>query len=211
MTCEFRSFAIVPACGESRRMGTDKLWLPWDGRTILETVLAAWVRSPVDKIVLVTGRRQASRIAECTLDERLELVLVDQPTADMKATVQLGLRHIADTFAPGEDDAWLLAPADMPTLSSRTIQAVLSAYADALAASARSIILPMQGQRRGHPALFPWSLYGQVSQLPEQVGLNTLVDAAGYRAVGVEHLGEDVDTIDQWRDLRGRHDPTFEE
>ena len=51
-----RSFAIIPACGRSVRMGTPKLLMPWKDSTVIEAVLAAWEQSQIDEIVVVVRR-----------------------------------------------------------------------------------------------------------------------------------------------------------
>src|SRR3954447_6428415 len=48
-----RHFAIVPAAGNSARMGTPKLLLPLAGRPLIAHVIEAWERSSVDRIVVV--------------------------------------------------------------------------------------------------------------------------------------------------------------
>ena len=47
-----RSFAIVPAAGQSVRMGRPKLQLPWGETTVIETVLDAWRQSGISHLVM---------------------------------------------------------------------------------------------------------------------------------------------------------------
>ena len=49
----FRSFAIVPAAGQSTRMGAPKLRLPWRGKTIIEHTIGAWLQGGVDRVLVV--------------------------------------------------------------------------------------------------------------------------------------------------------------
>jgi molybdenum cofactor cytidylyltransferase len=141
----------------------------------------------------------------------------------MKISVRIALSHIERQFQPKPTDAWLLAPADMPTLTSDAIDHLLAAYAASLAVSSGSetsfgepiipstktaptIWAPVSGGRRGHPVLFPWSLAGEVQQLGANEGLNVLL--ARYPVHPVEadarSILEDLDTPDDYERLRRR-------
>src|ERR1035437_224215 len=56
-------WAIILAAGESKRMGFPKMLLPFNGRTMIENVIANVTESKVDKIMVVLG---ASRDAPST-------------------------------------------------------------------------------------------------------------------------------------------------
>ncbi|MDO9351135.1 MAG: NTP transferase domain-containing protein, partial [Deltaproteobacteria bacterium] len=49
--------AILLGAGESKRMGKNKLFLPWGKRTILEHCLQTLLRSMVKEVVLVFNDR----------------------------------------------------------------------------------------------------------------------------------------------------------
>ncbi len=53
-----------------------------------------------------------------------------EATADMRATVEHGLRWLEERFHPRPDDAWFLAPADHPTLDADVVRRLCEAYAD---------------------------------------------------------------------------------
>src|SRR5690606_37389168 len=48
-----RSFAILPAAGQSRRMGAPKLLLPWGETTLIGEVIRSWKDSRVDQVLVV--------------------------------------------------------------------------------------------------------------------------------------------------------------
>ena len=52
-----RFAAVVIAAGESRRMGTPKQLLPWEGRTFIEQIVSTLLESPLDEIIVVLGHR----------------------------------------------------------------------------------------------------------------------------------------------------------
>jgi len=120
-----RSFAIVPAAGRSRRMGQDKLLLPWGGSTVIESLLASWRTSDVDEVVVVMRQDQTELQALCR-----DVTIVTPPVAppEMKDSVLAALDHIREAFAPEERDVWLLSPADMPQFDPAVVNELLAAH-----------------------------------------------------------------------------------
>ncbi|MBI2479660.1 MAG: NTP transferase domain-containing protein, partial [Planctomycetia bacterium] len=108
-----RSFAIVPAAGRSRRMGHDKLLLPWGDSTVIESLLASWRASGVDEIIVVMRQDQTELQSLCS---GATIVTPEIPPPEMKDSVLAALDHIRKAIAPAGSDVWLLAPADMPQL-----------------------------------------------------------------------------------------------
>jgi molybdenum cofactor cytidylyltransferase len=165
-----KTIAVVPAAGRSRRMGRPKLALPVGDRTVLECVVAALRDGGVDEVVVVLGSGVA---AATSLGSRAQgvgahVLVLDVDTADMRATVEIGLRWAAEQFRPEPSDRWLLAPADHPTVSADVVRSVLRSanHADWL------ITVPTHGGRRGHPTLIRWSLVEGLKNLPPGRGLN---------------------------------------
>jgi molybdenum cofactor cytidylyltransferase len=173
-----RFFAIIPAAGRSTRMGAPKLLLPVGNERLIERTLAAWKSGGVDWIVVVV-RPDDAPLATLCRSCGAEVVIPLIPPPEMKASVQHGLQHITTAFNPGEEDAWLLAPADMPGLSPLIIQALRSAHDPRNPA----ILVPTIGGRRGHPVLFPWPLVHCVRSLGSDEGINALCQSQSCREV----------------------------
>lgn len=174
----FRSYAIVPAAGVSARMGSHKLLLPLGGRTVIERVLESWRNSRVTRTVVVVRRDDAELIGRC-LAVGVDVVVASVAPPDMKASVELALGYVRERFAPSPQDAWLLAPADLPRLATAAIDAVLAAYDQA---RPTAVALTFGGER-GHPVLLPWSCCEGVSRLGPNEGVNALLQAAAVREV----------------------------
>jgi len=197
------AYAILPAAGRSLRMGQSKLLLPWGEATIIETVLAAWQSSRVDRIYVVTHPDDAELAAICRR-AGANVAAADVPPPDMKASIQLALETVRRKEAPTERDAWLVAPADIPQLSPRLVDRLLDAH-DPLNPH---ILVPVCGPQRGHPVLFPWRLAEAVARLAPNQGLNALVDRNPIRQVECppeEATWADIDTPEEYRHLRERH------
>jgi CTP:molybdopterin cytidylyltransferase MocA len=179
-------------------MGQPKLLLPWPpgtsataGATLIEQMLTAWRASEVERIV-VTVHPHDLRLHELARGPRTEVVVVDPPPADMRASVLAGLAHLRTTAAPTDRDAWLLAPADLPRLSPRAIGAVLAGWCRA----PQALVVAAHEGRRGHPALFPWALADEVQRLAADGGIKQLFATHPVVEVeaGPEAVAPDIDT-----------------
>jgi molybdenum cofactor cytidylyltransferase len=177
----FRSFAVLPAAGYSRRMGVPKLLLPWKERTVIEQVLAVWQASAVDRVFVVLRQEQHTLIRLCRRSG-VNVVVPEQPPAEMKHSVQAALVQIQHLDQPKEYDVVLLAPADMPYLTTDVIDRLLTRYDH----QQPCMLLPVFGRRQGHPLLIPWSLSHEVLMLGPDQGVNSLLDRHPVRTLEVD-------------------------
>src|SRR5262245_57983097 len=153
-----RHFALIPAAGYSCRMGEPKLLLPLAGRPLIVHTIDAWQRSRVDRIIVVVRPGDTPLLdvvggASRSGGAYIDLVIPAEPPPDMKASLQAALQHIERGFAPTAIDAFLVAPADMPHLSTSIIDRLMLRH---MANSSPKILAPTIAGRRGHPVLFPW-------------------------------------------------------
>jgi molybdenum cofactor cytidylyltransferase len=163
-----QTFALIPAAGKSTRMGCPKLLLPLENKTVLEHVIAALRQAGIENVLVVAGPNVPELVTIAEKAGALVCPLL-QETADMKATVQEGLRWLEKHFQPVLTDAWFLVPADHPTLEAGTIQELLRAYQQK---SGCSIFIPTYEGKRGHPALIEWKLVTPILELTGDAGIN---------------------------------------
>jgi CTP:molybdopterin cytidylyltransferase MocA len=161
-------FAVVPAAGLSTRMGRPKLSLPLSGRTVLECVVSALRQGGVDEVLVVVGPTDPglTALAEAAGASVLRLT---ETTADMRATVEMGLTLLEKRFHPRPDDAWLLAPADHPALDAEVVRRLLTTH---VARPSQSIIVPVHENQRGHPTLIAWRHVSGIRSHPSGKGIN---------------------------------------
>lgn len=130
-----------------------------------------------------------------------------EPTPDMQATVQAGLRWMAAHWQPKPADRWLLSPADHPVLDADAIRCLCAASAS----SSASILVPTYLRRRGHPVLLSWEHAEAVADLPPGTGINRYIRSQGSNVqeieVGTPQILSDLDTPEDYeRLLRLGHD-----
>lgn len=197
-----QSFAVVPAAGQSWRLGRAKLLLPWrDGRTILETVLSRWMEAKLTAVVVVTPSPQWNAelaqavAATCRASGAIPIQPDEQPR-EMKDSVLLAVQHIDRCYNPSDNDVWLLAPADMPSWPSAVVERLLQAATDERV----QIAVPTYRSRRGHPVLFRWKLKRLLEQLGPSEGVNALVHRVGCTELpwGDETILTDLDTLQDY-------------
>jgi CTP:molybdopterin cytidylyltransferase MocA len=195
-------FAVVPAGGASTRMGRPKAALPLGGRTVLEHVVAALTEGGVDNVLVVVGAH-VPELAPLAEAAGAEVCRLTEPTRDMRATVEHGLLWLEDRHRPRPDDAWLLAPADHPAIDAAAVRQMCEAYEGG---PAGTILVPVHGGRRGHPALIAWRHVPAIWASPAGQGIDAYLRryAAETIEVPVPSAGvlTDLDTPEDYERLR---------
>jgi molybdenum cofactor cytidylyltransferase len=197
-----RTFALIPAGGRSTRMGQPKLALPLGDRSVLEHVVAALREARIDQVLVVIGSHlpelvpaiEAAGAATC---------LLSAPTADMRATVEHGIRWLEEHYRPRAEDSWLLVPADHPTLEADSVRRLLRARD---LHPTCSIWIPTFGGQRGHPALMAWRHTAGLEALAPGQGINVYLrehaDETAEVSVGSATILCDLDLPEDYEQLR---------
>jgi molybdenum cofactor cytidylyltransferase len=198
-----RLFAVVPAAGNSRRMGCPKLLLPAGSTTVIARVLAILARPEIAATVVVVrpdDEPLRAAVAECGAIP----LQPDEPPPEMRQSVEHALRYLERKFQPHPEEAWFLVPADHPQLDAGVIDRMISAWH----ASPGKILLPTYHGKRGHPTLFPFRLMSAIFRLPINEGLNMLLrlHSAEIEQIEVDSPGvvADLDTPDDYAHLQAR-------
>ena len=98
--------ALVLAAGESRRMGTPKLLLPFGGKTIIEHIVDNINQSKADKILLVLGSHREEILSK--MADRPVLIVVNHRYKEG----MLSHTPPAGELVPGKSYTWRVRVAD---------------------------------------------------------------------------------------------------
>ncbi len=159
--------AVVLAAGQSRRMGCQKLLLPWEAQTVIGRVVSEVLRSVVSDVFVVVGSDQ-SGVAEALAGCPVTLVTNPVPDCDMLGSVRCGLRAL-----PEGCEGVLVVLGDQPMLQSDLIDDLVRAFQ----AFGRAIVVPSHEGRRGHPLLLSAQFLDEVLTQYDGIGLCGLLQA----------------------------------
>lgn len=166
---DWKVAAVVLAAGRSRRMGRDKLLLPWGSETVLGATLRNLREAGIARTLVVTGGL-GSDLDALVLDHGAELV--PNPAAEageMLGSLQRGLAAL-----PAAVDAVLVLLGDQPMIGPDIIRAVIDAGRRAAeiatgheadgtglgdgsgigSGPGQVLVVPEHEGRWGHPVLF---------------------------------------------------------
>ncbi len=190
--------AIVLAAGESRRMGTQKLLLPFGSCTVIETIVRTALESSVEETLVVLGADR-EKVKEVLQSYPLTFAVNENYRSGMLSSVQAGFRAL-----PGGTRAAVVMLGDQPSVSREIVDGLVRAYKD----GTRGIIVPVHGGRRGHPVLIDAGYKSEILGLDPAIGLQQLVRGhpEDVLEVPVEAAGilKDLDRPGDYRKETGR-------
>jgi len=188
-----RVSAVLLGAGESKRMGVNKLTLPWGRQTVFEHSLKVLLSSKVSEIVVVLSDR-TKEIRQRLEERRVKIVMNRDYRKGMSTSVRKGVRA-TDPKSHGI----LIALGDQPFLRARTINALLRAFSERRG----TIVVPSCRGRRGHPVIFHRRYARELMTLKGDVGGRSLIEKypAEVRVVGVRSEGV-IKDLDTWKEYK---------
>jgi molybdenum cofactor cytidylyltransferase len=194
---------VVLAAGASRRLGRNKLLLPFRGGTILAASVARLLSAPLDRLVVVLGHEaeDVRRRAVLPDDPRLDMVVNAGWTEGMASSVRYG------TCACASAEAVVIALGDQPEIDPLVVTHLVAAFraGATLALPVHSDASAPGGVRSGHPVLFGRELFSELAELNGDQGARVVIARHFDRAAKVPVPAcRDVDTEDDYRALLDR-------
>lgn len=170
--------AIVLAAGLSRRMGAQKVLLPFGppprqasgdagagGKTVITHIVDQLLASKVDKVCVVTGH-QAERIRQELSSRPVSIVDNPEYESGMLSSVRRGLRAL-----PKQCKTVLVAIGDQPSITSKLVDSMIQSFET----SGKQILVPCYDGKRGHPILFSVHYRQEILMCYDDVGLRGLL------------------------------------
>lgn len=193
---------ILLAAGESRRMGSPKALLAYQGQTFLERICTAFFDAGVEELVVVLGAWEDRLRPALPRHPALRTVVNPHYAQGQLSSLVCGLGALSPDSA-----AAVVNLVDHPLVRPETIAALMASFrTDPLPI----IIATHQGQR-GHPVLFSRRVYAELLAAPLDKGAKTVVrkDPARVRHVPLDDPGivADIDTPQDYRRWTGLTTP----
>jgi molybdenum cofactor cytidylyltransferase len=189
--------AIILAAGQSKRMGRQKMLLPWGKLTVIEHVVVTFFNAGIEDILVVTGG--AHEQVEKALD-RFPVRKIhnrEYENGEMLSSLQYGLRNIRE-----QTRATLIGLGDQPQIREESIRLICEAYQK----DKSELIVPSFQMKRGHPWLVARPLWNAILKLkPPQTPrdfLNQYADKIQYMNVDTPTILTDLDTPEDYQNSR---------
>ena len=190
--------AIVLAAGESRRMGVQKLLLPFAGQSVIEHVIEQVRAGGIKDILVVHGHDRdsiAPRIESLSIRETNN----DRYREGMLSSVRAGLRAAKIDAADPEWQGALIVLGDQPAIQPQVVRSVREAFDDPQA----RIVIPTFDDRRGHPIAIDMAFREEILTDFDDLGLRGLMlrhpNAIREVPVATESILRDMDYPEDYR------------
>ena len=186
---------IILAAGESRRMGSPKALLDYQGRTFIENICTSFLTAGVDELIVVLGAHEHAQPIRAVVPQHpaLRTVLNPHYRLGQLSSLQVGIQALSP-----ESEAAVVNLVDHPLIQPETVQALLASFA----ADPLPIIVASYQGRRGHPVLFAKGVYGELLAAPLDQGAKVVVrkDPERVRELGLDDPGirADIDTPQEY-------------
>lgn len=178
-------------------MGRPKALLPVDGTTFLGRILDNYRALGTGKIALVLGKNAPAVLAEIAAHD-IEVVINPRPEQGQLSSLLAGI----GALRPHDPAGVIVHPVDHPMVGIGTLRLVVSAAL----LHVGKIVIPTCRGRRGHPVVFPSTLFGELAKAPLSVGARAVTrsrisDIVEVRT-GDEGILTNIDTQQEYARLR---------
>lgn len=184
--------AIILAGGESKRMGTPKMILPFMGKTMLGKVIENVTGSAVDSTLVVLGSEN-EKITSIVESSPVKYCYNYNYKEGMLSSVICGIRNL-----PDKTDATLIFQGDQPLIPPIVADMVIEAYLS----SDKGIVMPLFRGKRGHPLLIDMKYRDEIEKLNPGKGLRSLSEKFNEDILEVETnepgILKDFDTFEEY-------------
>ena len=190
---------IILAAGESRRMGSPKPLLEFEGETFLDRLILTLsaVCSPV--IAVLGWESQAIRAGMRRADMARIVINPDHRRGQL-SSLQCGLTEV-----PAGADGVIFTPVDHPAVLPSTVVRLARAFEERLPHS-RVVVPRYQGQS-GHPACVARELIDELLALPPEATARDVINRHRDQTVFVDvddpGIVLDIDDPEAYRRLQG--------
>lgn len=157
--------AVILSGGASRRMGSPKALVPYQGASFLHHLLSV-TRHPAIGVRRIVLGPDSEAIAQQISMAPEEIVLNKNWEQGQLSSVHAALRSL-----PENTDGLLLCPVDHPLVSPLLVSALIAAFQETRA----PIVLPTFEGRRGHPVIFSAVVYRELLEAPLETGARAVV------------------------------------
>ena len=157
--------AVILSGGASRRMGSPKALVTYQGASFLEHLLSL-TRHPAIGVRRVVLGPDAEAISARVPLAPEEIVLNQSWERGQLSSIHLALESL-----PATTEGMLLCPVDHPLVSAALVNTLIATFLSTRA----PVVLPVFQGRRGHPVIFSSAVYQELLRAPLETGARAVV------------------------------------
>lgn len=184
-----RISAIVLAAGQSKRMGQNKLLMPFRGKPLLTRVLDLVESLGFGEKILVTSRETVGTVK---VPPGFITVLNESPESGQALSLKLGVTAAAL-------DYYMFFLADMPLLEESDALKIIAGI------DGGRIIVPKAGEIPANPVIFPKKFRRELLEVSGDKGGRSVISAheAECKAIFIENAEafRDIDTPEEYSSI----------
>lgn len=185
-------WAIILAAGASTRMKRQKLLLPFNGKTIIETVVENAVNSVGSNVLVVLGSHK-EQIQQQLVNYQVQYCFNENFQEGMLSSVICGFRAL-----PFDAGAALIFLGDQPQIPGEATNLVVKNWIS----SEKGIVMPVFKGKRGHPVLIETRFKPEIETLDRNKGLRMLAEKFKEEVCEAEcnfpEILRDIDTPEEY-------------
>jgi len=157
--------AVILSGGASRRMGSPKALVSYQGTSFLEHLLSVTRHPAIGARRVVLGS-DANVISQQVALKPEEVVINTEWERGQLSSIHAALRSL-----PADTEGMLLCPVDHPLVSAGLVNALIAIFLDTRA----PVVLPVFEGKRGHPVIFSAAVYDELLRAPLETGARAVV------------------------------------
>lgn len=190
---------ILLAAGQSRRMGSNKLLLPLDGKPVITLIVDELLRSPADQVMVVVNS-ESSPIRQALAGRLVHWTVNSDPSREMLVSIRCGLRAL-----PPQAEAALVVLGDQPGLKAEIVARLIQTFRN----FGHGLIVPAWQGKRGHPCLIARPYWDEILNSHAGQGMRGLLQAHAQEVcvlpVDTPNVLEDMDYPEDYQRLSARY------
>lgn len=188
---------LILAAGASRRMGTPKALLEFEGETFADRLIGL-LAAHCSPVIVVLGHDAGTIRSGIRRAGEVTFAVNSDPSRGMLSSLQCGLASVAS-----EAEGVLFTPVDHPAVKASTVEAIAGAFQrrskDTLLA------IPTCGGRHGHPVCLASEVATEILALPPAAQARDVIhrrrDRTHYVEVDDPGIFQDADDPEAYRRL----------
>ncbi|RSK55131.1 nucleotidyltransferase family protein [Bacillus canaveralius] len=187
--------AIILAAGFSKRMGSPKVFFPFQGKSMFLHSVELAIQTELSPIYVVGGK-YIEKMKSDLNGLPVTMIKNEESSEGMSTSLKLGVNE-----ATGKCDAVIVFLADQPLVPKAVIGDLIDTYS-MYSSDGIKIIRPMYHDIPGHPILFDTSLFKEFASIDGDEGGRVIIQCHKQELKWVHYddrdWGKDIDTIDDY-------------